>query len=401
MASVGETLRSAREQRGLSIEQVSHDTRISARFLDALESDRYDALPAPVYVRGFIRSYASYLKLDGGALIAKLSADGVPGLATAATTNTIASPPRQDARRVDPFRRDETAASPLPPPAVVKVPEPPVAPAWAEDEDADFASRQTIRRPVQGVPGRPLPPPPIPPGRFDDDLDEDGYLRPHGVAVLAEENERRAPSRNMALAGIGLLGVAVAVVTAVLLTRGDGNGIATAVPDATTTRSQGTVVAVGSRTPAGAAVSPTPTNAVPGQPSGGTAAPSASPTSEDETPPAEEPTPTPAETSETDTPTVAPTATATVPAPTEVPTPIPTPTQLATFTPTTAPVPFHPLNYQECSNFECGPPPLRVICPPDGTWFVDVGSDYPNPGWPETTVTLSSQAAVAGANRCQ
>jgi hypothetical protein len=54
MPTVGETLRSAREQRGLTIEQVSHDTRISARFIEALEADRHQELPAPVYVRGFM-----------------------------------------------------------------------------------------------------------------------------------------------------------------------------------------------------------------------------------------------------------------------------------------------------------------------------------------------------------
>ena len=53
------TLRSARIQRGLSIEQVAQDTRISARFLEALEDEAFQELPAPVYVRGFLRSYGN------------------------------------------------------------------------------------------------------------------------------------------------------------------------------------------------------------------------------------------------------------------------------------------------------------------------------------------------------
>mgnify|MGYP002682430424 CR=1 FL=1 len=72
MAGIGEALRSTREHRGLSIDQVAQDTRISPRFLEALEAEQFNELPAPVYVRGFLRSYANYLKLEPQPLLDRL-----------------------------------------------------------------------------------------------------------------------------------------------------------------------------------------------------------------------------------------------------------------------------------------------------------------------------------------
>ncbi len=64
MDQVGETLRQAREAKGLSLEQVEETTRIRRAYLQALENGDYGQLPAPVYVRGFIRNYAVYLGID-------------------------------------------------------------------------------------------------------------------------------------------------------------------------------------------------------------------------------------------------------------------------------------------------------------------------------------------------
>lgn len=57
--TLGAYLRRHREQAGLSLEAVSARSRIVPRLLRALEEDRHDRLPAPVYVRGFIRSYCA------------------------------------------------------------------------------------------------------------------------------------------------------------------------------------------------------------------------------------------------------------------------------------------------------------------------------------------------------
>jgi len=61
---LGEWLRRRREELGISLEQAEADTRIRLRYLEALESEEYDALPDPVVGRGFLRNYATYLGLD-------------------------------------------------------------------------------------------------------------------------------------------------------------------------------------------------------------------------------------------------------------------------------------------------------------------------------------------------
>src|SRR5436305_12502371 len=57
MASVGDYLRDLRDRRGISLEEISRVTRVASGYLEALESDRFSALPAPVFTRGFIRAY--------------------------------------------------------------------------------------------------------------------------------------------------------------------------------------------------------------------------------------------------------------------------------------------------------------------------------------------------------
>lgn len=58
MSELGETLRAARERRGLSIADVSCETRIGEVFLEALERGEYGQIPGPAYVMGFLRTYA-------------------------------------------------------------------------------------------------------------------------------------------------------------------------------------------------------------------------------------------------------------------------------------------------------------------------------------------------------
>src|ERR1700690_511821 len=67
----GDQLKREREMRGVSLEEISAATRISTRFLEALEKEQWDQLPGGVFRRGFIRSVARYLGLDGDALISE------------------------------------------------------------------------------------------------------------------------------------------------------------------------------------------------------------------------------------------------------------------------------------------------------------------------------------------
>ena len=64
MGELGQLLRQTREDKGIDLEKVSHETRIRVRFLEALEQENYDELPTPGHVHGFLRNYALYLGLD-------------------------------------------------------------------------------------------------------------------------------------------------------------------------------------------------------------------------------------------------------------------------------------------------------------------------------------------------
>jgi len=78
MGELGELLRKAREEKGLSLAQVEEATRIRSAYLQALEEEAYERLPAPVYVRGFLRNYAVYLGLDPQQVVASYQAPDAP-----------------------------------------------------------------------------------------------------------------------------------------------------------------------------------------------------------------------------------------------------------------------------------------------------------------------------------
>lgn len=63
-ASFGPWLRQQRELREITLREISDATKISLRYLQALEEERYDLLPASVFARGFLRQYARYVGLD-------------------------------------------------------------------------------------------------------------------------------------------------------------------------------------------------------------------------------------------------------------------------------------------------------------------------------------------------
>lgn len=65
----GETLRQARLDKGVSLAEAEQDTRIRQKYLEALESEDWSAVPPPVYTRGFVRTYAEYLGLNPRAMV--------------------------------------------------------------------------------------------------------------------------------------------------------------------------------------------------------------------------------------------------------------------------------------------------------------------------------------------
>ena len=64
MTTFGENLRREREMRGVTLEEISASTKISVRFLKALEAEDLAQIPGGIFTRSFIRAYAKYLGLD-------------------------------------------------------------------------------------------------------------------------------------------------------------------------------------------------------------------------------------------------------------------------------------------------------------------------------------------------
>jgi cytoskeleton protein RodZ len=72
--TVGQYLRQEREKRKVTLDSVAKVTRITKENLEALETDEFQAISAPVFVRGFLRNYATFLGLDPQELVARYDA---------------------------------------------------------------------------------------------------------------------------------------------------------------------------------------------------------------------------------------------------------------------------------------------------------------------------------------
>jgi cytoskeleton protein RodZ len=71
-AKIGPVLEKARNERGLTLEEAEHATKIRKRYLEGLEREDYGVLPDAVYAQGFLKTYANYLGLDGEGLAREL-----------------------------------------------------------------------------------------------------------------------------------------------------------------------------------------------------------------------------------------------------------------------------------------------------------------------------------------
>jgi len=67
--NIGRHLQQARRSREITLRQVSEETKIGEKYLEALEKEEYDVFPAKIYVVSFLRSYARYLGLDAESLV--------------------------------------------------------------------------------------------------------------------------------------------------------------------------------------------------------------------------------------------------------------------------------------------------------------------------------------------
>ena len=69
---IGEELRQERLRQGLSVDEIARRTRISIRYIEAIDADAFDRLPGVVFTRNFVRLYSLELQLDPDAFVSRL-----------------------------------------------------------------------------------------------------------------------------------------------------------------------------------------------------------------------------------------------------------------------------------------------------------------------------------------
>src|SRR5579862_1956511 len=79
MFEIGNSLREARHRRRIEIAQAEQATKIRGKYLRALEDEQFELLPSETYVKGFLRTYADYLGLDGQLYVDEFNSRFVPG----------------------------------------------------------------------------------------------------------------------------------------------------------------------------------------------------------------------------------------------------------------------------------------------------------------------------------
>jgi cytoskeletal protein RodZ len=120
-AEIGPILRAARLKRGQSLEAVAQQTRISKRFLEALEENRFEQFPAVVYLRGFLKGYCEHLDVNFEEIWAMLNspagesaekAGESPAAGINTTTDTSASTPASVTAHVKPASAPAVTSAP-------------------------------------------------------------------------------------------------------------------------------------------------------------------------------------------------------------------------------------------------------------------------------------------------
>lgn len=92
MFEIGNSLREARERQGLGYPEIELATKIRAKYIRALEEEDFTSIPGDAYIRGFLRSYAEYLGLDGDVYVDEYASRFI-------TSWRDELPPRPDRRR--------------------------------------------------------------------------------------------------------------------------------------------------------------------------------------------------------------------------------------------------------------------------------------------------------------
>src|SRR3954454_18936144 len=98
MFEIGISLREARGRRRIEFAQAEQATKIRVKYLRALEKERFDTLPSETYVKGFLRTYAEYLGLDGQLYVDEFNSRFVAGDDGARRAARRVSPPPREHR---------------------------------------------------------------------------------------------------------------------------------------------------------------------------------------------------------------------------------------------------------------------------------------------------------------
>src|SRR3989454_10527342 len=98
MFEIGSSLREARTRRQIGVAQVEQATKIRGKYLRALEEEQFDVLPAQTYVKGFLRTYAEYLGLDGQLYVDEYNSRFVSGEDSEFRRKSSVKPQRRNRR---------------------------------------------------------------------------------------------------------------------------------------------------------------------------------------------------------------------------------------------------------------------------------------------------------------
>jgi len=98
MTNFGTSFKRAREAKGISLDQIASETRISTRFLLAIEKEEFHLLPGGIFNRGFIRAYAEKVGLDPNQAVADYERLGGSGETSEDPGTAISGPAKRDRR---------------------------------------------------------------------------------------------------------------------------------------------------------------------------------------------------------------------------------------------------------------------------------------------------------------
>ena len=93
MFEIGNSLREARERQGLGYPEIELATKIRAKYIRALEEEDFTSIPGDAYIRGFLRTYAEYLGLDGDVYVDEYASRFITSWKTRDGSSTRSSAP--------------------------------------------------------------------------------------------------------------------------------------------------------------------------------------------------------------------------------------------------------------------------------------------------------------------